>query len=71
MIDKVPMEKTVLDDAALDAWIDTGTELLGIEMMPEWRASVRLHLRISLGHATAILAADFPDHLDPAPVFRA
>ena len=66
----VPIETTLLNDAALDAWIDAGTALLGIEMNSEWRSSVRLHLRISLGHATAVLTADLPDNLDAAPVFR-
>jgi hypothetical protein len=40
-------------------------------MKPEWRAAVRMHLAISLGHAAVVLEADLPDHLDPAPVFRA
>ncbi len=65
------MDGTTLDDAALDAWIDAGTTALGITVKPEWREAVRLHLRISLGHAGALLDADLPDHLDPAPVFRA
>jgi hypothetical protein len=38
---------------------------------PEWRSAVRMHLAISLDHAQAVLEAPLPDHLDPAPVFRA
>ncbi|HBK06533.1 MAG TPA: DUF4089 domain-containing protein [Acetobacteraceae bacterium] len=60
-----------MDEAALDAMIDAGTTLLGIEMKPEWRAAVRMHLTISLGHAAVVLETPLPDHLDPAPVFRA
>jgi hypothetical protein len=60
-----------MDEAALDALIDAGTEALGIAMKPEWRAAVRVHLAISLGHATTVLTAPLDDHLDPAPVFRA
>ncbi len=60
-----------MDEAALDALIDAGTAVMGIEMKPEWRAAVRMHLAISLGHAAVVLEADLPDHLDPAPVFRA
>jgi hypothetical protein len=60
-----------MDDAALDALIDAGTALLGIDMKPEWRPAVRLHLAISLGHAATVLEIPFDDHLDPAPVFRA
>jgi len=60
-----------MDDAALDAWIDSGTELLAIEMKPEWRVAVRTHLAISLGHAQTVLDGNLADHLDPAPVFGA
>jgi hypothetical protein len=65
------MEDRPLDDAALDAWIDAGSAVVGIKVKPEWREAVRLHLRISLGHAAAMLDAPLSDHLDPAPVFRA
>lgn len=60
-----------MDEAALDAMIDTGTTVLGIEMKPEWRAAVRMHLGISLLHAAVVLEAPLPDQLDPAPVFLA
>ena len=60
-----------MDEAALDALIDAGTAMLGIEMQPEWRQAVRMHLAISLGHAAAVLQAPLPDQLDPAPVFCA
>ncbi|MDB5404293.1 MAG: 1-carboxybiuret hydrolase subunit AtzG-like [Acetobacteraceae bacterium] len=60
-----------MDETALDALIDTGTALLGIEMKPEWRQAVRMHLAISLGHAATVLELRLDDHLDPAPVFRA
>ena len=60
-----------MDEAALDAMIDAGTAALGIEVKPEWRAAVRMHLAISLGHAGTVLETPLSDHLDPAPVFRA
>lgn len=60
-----------MQEAALDALIDAGTSVLGIEMKPEWRQAVRMHLAISLGHAAAVLEVPLSDHLDPAPVFRA
>ncbi len=60
-----------MNEAALDALIDAGTEALGIDMKPEWRQAVRMHLVISLGHAAAVLETPMADHLDPAPVFRA
>ena len=60
-----------MEQAALDAMIDAGTSALGIDIRPEWRDAVRMHLAISLGHAAAVLEAPLPDHLDPAPAFRA
>ena len=60
-----------MDEAALDALIDAGTTMLGIEMKPEWRQAVRMHLGISLRHAATVLETPLSDHLDPAPVFRA
>jgi Protein of unknown function (DUF4089) len=60
-----------MDDAALDALIDAGTTAFGIDMKPEWRTAVRMHLVISLGHAATVLAPPLDDHIDPAPVFRA
>jgi Protein of unknown function (DUF4089) len=60
-----------MDEAALDALIDAGTTVVGIEMKPEWRHAVRMHLAISLGHAATVMEAPLPDDLDPAPVFRA
>ena len=60
-----------MDDAALDNWIDSATQLLGIDVKPAWRQAVRMHLRISLDHAKTVLEGGFDDHLDQAPVFRA
>jgi hypothetical protein len=60
-----------MDDAALDAWIDAGTAALGLPMKEEWRAAVRMHMRISLGHAKTVLGEAMGDHIDQAPEFRA
>jgi hypothetical protein len=60
-----------MDEAALDALIDAGTALLGLEMKQAWRPAVRMHLAISLDHAATVLDIPLDDHLDPAPVFRA
>ena len=60
-----------MQDTALDALIDAGTAALDIEMQPEWRQAVRMHLAISLSHVATVLEANLADHLDPAPVFRA
>ncbi|HQT78371.1 MAG: hypothetical protein B7Z80_14815 [Rhodospirillales bacterium 20-64-7] len=60
-----------MTDTEFDALIDAGTAALGIEMQPEWRDAVRMHLAISLGHAQTVLDEPLADDLDPAPVFRA
>lgn len=59
------------DQPDLDAMIDAASALLGIKVAPDWRASVRQHLAISLGHAHAVAAFALPDESEPAPVFRA
>ncbi len=59
------------DDADLDAWLDANAALLGITVAPEWRHSIRLHLRITRDFAQSVQAFQLPDDADPAPVFRA
>ena len=59
------------DTDELDAWLDANAALLGIEVAPEWRDSVRLHLRFTRDRARRVLDFPLPDEADPAPVFRA
>ncbi len=59
------------EPADLDAMIDAAAAVLGITVAPEWRAAIRMHLAISLGHAHAVAAFVLPDDAEPAPVFRA
>ncbi len=60
-----------MDDATLDSWIDAGTAALGLPMKQAWREAVRMHLRISLGHASTVLQTPIDDHQEQAPEFRA
>jgi hypothetical protein len=60
-----------MDEAALDALINAGTMLLGIEIKPQWRQAVRTHLAFSLNRAANVMDWQPNDHLDPAPVFQA
>jgi hypothetical protein len=60
-----------MDDKELDALIDIGAKIYGFNVKPDWRAAVKMHLTICLGHAETVLAAAISDHVDPAPVFRA
>jgi hypothetical protein len=59
------------DTDDLDAFIASGTRLLGLTIRPEWREAIRLHLSISLEHARTVAEFPLPDETDPAPVFSA
>jgi hypothetical protein len=54
-----------------DAFIASGTRLLGVTIRNEWREAIRLHLSISLDHARNVAEFPLPDESDPAPVFSA
>ncbi|HML09748.1 MAG TPA: DUF4089 domain-containing protein [Stellaceae bacterium] len=60
-----------MSDQDIDAFIDSGTRLLGIPVHDEWRGAIRLHLVISLDHARNVAEFPLPDEADPAPVFTA
>lgn len=60
-----------MTDQELDAWIDAGTTVLGLPVDPAWRAAIRLHLGITVGHARTVLAFPLSDEAEPAPVFQA
>ena len=60
-----------MDEAAMDALIDAGTALAGIEIKPHWRPAVRMHLSVNLALAATLMTMDLPDDIDPAPVFQA
>jgi len=55
----------------LDAMVDAGTALLGIELRPEWREAVRMNLAVSLNFGRLVTDFPLPDEAEPAPVFRA
>jgi Protein of unknown function (DUF4089) len=55
----------------LDAFIASGTSLLGLRIRPEWREAIRMHLSISLDHAHSVAEFPLPDETDPAAVFSA
>jgi hypothetical protein len=59
------------DGDDLDAWLDANAALLGINVVPEWRDAVRLHLSVTREFAQRVLEFPLPDATDQAPVFRA
>jgi hypothetical protein len=61
----------VSNEDDLDRMIDAGTALLGIAVLPEWRAAIRMNLDVSLRHAANVEAAPLDDEAEPAPVYSA
>ncbi len=59
------------DSDDLDAFIDAGTRLIGIVILPEWREAIRLNLAVSLTHAQTVADFPLPDEAEQAPVFSA
>lgn len=60
-----------MSDTELDAWMDASAVVLGLEIAPEWRDAVRLHLRITYGMAERVMGFPLSDEADPLPVYRA
>ena len=60
-----------MSDAELDAWMDAVAAVLGLEIAPEWRDAVRLHLRITSALAERVMAFPLSDEADPLPVYWA
>jgi len=65
----VPGRLSMRDE--LDDWLDANIALLGITVPPEWRQSVRLHLRVTRDMAQRVAEFPLPDETEPAAVFRA
>jgi hypothetical protein len=60
-----------MSDDDIDAFIDSGCRLLGLSVQDEWRASIRLHLTLSLDHARHVGEFELTDEAEPAAVFTA
>jgi hypothetical protein len=61
----------LMTDDEIDALVIAGTRLLGIAVAPEWRATVRTNLFVSLSLGALVAGFDLPDEAEPAPVFVA
>lgn len=62
---------TEADEAALDAFIAAGADVLDLPIDAAWLPAIRANLKVTLGHAAAVASFDLPDEAEPAPVFRA
>ena len=56
---------------ALHAWIAGAARAMNLPLEPAWQSDVAANLRTILRQAASFTDAPLPDHLDPAPVFRA
>jgi len=61
------MTETPFDPAAL---VDAATPLLKLQLTPESRAQVILHLGIAVEQAELLLSTAIADEDEPAPVYR-
>lgn len=55
----------------LDDMIDGAAQALRIAVKPEWRASIKANLKVTLDHAARVEEFPLPDDAEPAPIFKA
>ncbi len=55
----------------LDDFIDAAAQALQLPIAPEWKASVKANLAVTLKHAATVAEFPLPDDAEPAPVFKA
>jgi hypothetical protein len=60
-----------MNDAELDAYIDSSAAVLGLTIAPEWRDAVRANLAITFRLAGVVADFELPDEAEPAAVFTA
>jgi Protein of unknown function (DUF4089) len=51
--------------------VETSAQALGISLDPAWRDGIAFNLRLIQRHANLVDEFELPDHIQPAPVFRA
>jgi hypothetical protein len=66
----MPAERP-MTDAELDTYIDAASVVLGLTIVPEWRAAVRANLAVTFRLGAVVEAFELPDEAEPAPVFMA
>jgi hypothetical protein len=58
------------DASAMDAFIDAGAALNGLDIDPAYRQGVKIHLHAVTNAAKLVLAFQVEDEAEPGPVFR-
>lgn len=55
----------------LDDYIDAVSSAMGLTIAPEWKASVRANLDVTLKMAQLIQDFPLPDDIEPAAIYEA
>ena len=55
----------------LDDFIAASARTLALTVRPEWRATVKANLDVTLKHAALVAEFELPDDAEPAPIFTA
>jgi hypothetical protein len=58
-------------DDTLDQLIEAAARMLSLPIEPEWKATIRANLEMTLKHAALVDEFPLPDEAEPAPVFKA
>lgn len=58
------------DDSELEAFLDAAAPLLGLTVVPEWRAGVLGNLKVTARFAALVAEVPLDERDEPAPVFR-
>jgi Protein of unknown function (DUF4089) len=58
-------------DETLDQFIEAAARMLSLPIEPEWKATIRANLEMTLKHAALVDEFPLPDETEPAPVFKA
>jgi hypothetical protein len=55
----------------LEEFIAAAATALDLPLQPEWRASIKANLAVTLQHANTVAEFPLPDEAEPAPIFKA
>ena len=54
----------------LDDFISSAATALNLPLQPEWQATVRANLEVTLKHAATVAEFELSDTTEPAPIYK-
>ena len=63
------MSDNPIPNEQLDAYVEAAAHLLGLSLLPRWKASVATNLQTILRLSGTFAAFPLPDDAEPAPLF--